>query len=73
MKIESLEMEITGKFRKSTPIAMAILLNVVDKNLVFFTSPRTFLQTHLLTAWSSHHFDRSLTKELIENPPLGFC
>jgi hypothetical protein len=35
---------------------MAIKLNVIDENPILFSSPGTSLQSHLLTAWSSHHF-----------------
>lgn len=48
--------EITGLFGKCSPVSMAIKLNVIDEYLIFFWSPRTFLQSHFLTAWSSHHF-----------------
>lgn len=46
---------ITGLFGECSPIAVAILLNVIDEYLIFFRGPRTFLQPHLLAAWSSHH------------------
>lgn len=47
---------ITSLLWQRTPICMAMFLNEGDQNLVFFRSPWTLFQSHLITARSSHHF-----------------
>lgn len=44
------------QLRKRTPASMAtILVDIINKNLVFFCCPWSFLQTLLVTTWCSSH------------------
>lgn len=57
----------TGKLREGTPVLVAVLLDVGDEDLIFVRSPGTLLQTHLVTARSSHHL------QLLGPPPSLFA
>lgn len=50
----SMQLLLISLFRQRSPISMAISLHVISQNLVVFWIPWSFLQTHLLTASSSH-------------------
>lgn len=47
----------TCKLRNSSPTALAIGENEVDELLVFFSSPRPFLQSNFVTAWLPPHLN----------------
>jgi len=55
---------------------MAINVDVIDENLIFFMSPWPSLQPHFLAAWSSPHFDHhyaSKLKQLFKASTANSC
>lgn len=59
----------TCELRKRTPAAMAIPLDVFNKNLIFFRSPRPFLQTLLITTRCPSHLYLLFTINAQRPPP----
>lgn len=60
-------------FRERSPSTMAMCGYVINKNLVLFRSPSTFLYTFFVTARSSSHLLLLLLLQslsLIQNPPV---
>ena len=57
-------MKITCVFGKRSPVRMAIEINIVNQDLIFFGSPRSSLYPHFLTTWCSSHFFRCSLKKI---------